>query len=418
MQLTDRLTDSILLDVYPTDPTEASRARCERVAAAFCERFGDAKNAILVSAPGRTEIGGNHTDHNHGRVLAGSVSMDMLACAAPLADNRVEVISEGFPAISISLDSLEPAAEETGTSLSLIRGLAAAFRQRGFAIGGFCAYIQSSVLPGSGVSSSAAYEVLVGNILNHLYNNGRATAIEIAQMSQYAENRYFGKPCGLLDQMACSVGGCVAMDFCDTEHPKVTPIAFDLAKAGYALCITDTRADHAELTDEYAAIPREMKQAAAQLGASVLRETTLQALMQNAKAIRETCGDRAFLRAAHFFREDLRAAEEATALQHNDMNAFLELVRESGRSSYEYLQNVFVPSNATAQPVSVALCMSDLLLQGRGASRVHGGGFAGTIQAFVPADMVEAYRNGMDAVFGDGSCHVLSIRKYGGVKLV
>ncbi len=405
--------DAALRRIYAS--VDAARARCAAALKKYAELFSD-EEVQLLSAPGRTEVGGNHTDHNHGAVLAAAVELDILAVAAPMQKGLVELYSEGFGCIRLELSSLEAQKEEEGTSAALIRGVAAAMREKGYAVGGFRAYMVSDVQGGSGLSSSAAFEVLLGCIQSHLYNDGRVTPTEAAIMGRFAENVYFKKPCGLMDQMACAVGGFIEIDFKNPSEPRMQPIP--VATQGYALCIIDTRADHANLTPEYAAMPEEMRAVAKTLGGTVLREVSEQVLYVNAARIRETCGDRAFLRAAHFFREDARARAQAQALLGGDVEGFLSLVRESGRSSFMYLQNVYIANDPRHQPVSAALCLSDHLLGGRGAFRVHGGGFAGTIQAWVPEDMLESYRAGMDAVFGAGSCAVPGIRAVGMARIL
>ena len=366
----------------------------------------------LFSAPGRTEIGGNHTDHQLGRVLAGAVSLETVAAVAVNGENVIRVLSEGYPLCEIALDDLAIRPEEFGTTAALIRGVAA-----GTGLSrGFDAYICSTVLPGSGLSSSAAFEVLLGTIASQLSGAG-LNAVEIAQLGQKVENEYFGKPCGLMDQMASSVGGIITIDFADPAKPVIEHLELDLAALGYALCIIDSGADHADLTDEYAAIPREMKAVAAVFGKSVLREVDEDAFFARLGEVRAAAGDRAALRAMHFFADNRRVAEQVAALRSGDFDAFLRLVNESGRSSWLYLQNV-VPTGATAhQELAAALALAAKLLNGRGACRVHGGGFAGTIQAFVPLDLLESFRAGMEAALGEGSCHVLSIRPEGGILL-
>ena len=379
------------------------------------QKFSDTfhrRAQYLFSAPGRTEIGGNHTDHQLGRVLAGAVSLETVAAVAENGGNVIRVLSEGYPLCEIALDDLAVRPEEFGTTASLIRGVAAGTGLKK----GFDAYVTSTVLPGSGLSSSAAFEVLLGTIASHLSGAG-LNAVEIAQLGQKVENEYFGKPCGLMDQMASSVGGIITIDFADPDRPVVEHLDFDFAACGHALCIIDSGADHADLTDEYAAIPREMKAVAAVFGKTVLREVDEDAFFARLSEVRAAAGDRAALRAMHFFADNRRVAEQVAALRAGDFDAFLRLVNESGRSSWLYLQNV-VPVGATAhQELAAALALAAKLLGGRGACRVHGGGFAGTIQAFVPMDMLEGFRAGMEAVLGKGSCHVLSIRPEGGILL-
>ncbi|MBU5436308.1 galactokinase family protein [Pseudoflavonifractor sp. MSJ-37] len=395
------------------------RARTARVARAFQETFGrdDRTEAAMLSAPGRTEIGGNHTDHQHGRVLAAAVDVDLLACAAPNGTHTIRFQSEGWPLVEVDLSDRSPRPEEKESTAALIRGMAARAAQLGYVPAGFDAYVVSDVLPGSGLSSSAACEVLIGNILNVLFCRQELSPVTIAQMGQYAENVYFGKPSGLMDQMASSVGGAVAIDFADPSAPVVEPRKVDLAAEGYALCIIDSGADHIDLTAEYAAIPGEMRAVAAFFGKEVLREVPEDAFLAHIPELRAAAGDRAVLRALHFFEEDRRAAAESAALAAGDFQSFLELVRSSGRSSWVYLQNVSPAGTVREQPVAVALAAAELALGGRGAFRVHGGGFAGTIQAFVPLDLLETFRHRVEAVLGEGRCHVMSIRPVGGAVL-
>ncbi|MBQ7004172.1 MAG: galactokinase [Oscillospiraceae bacterium] len=380
---------------------------------AFRKEFGDAQEIALFSAPGRTELGGNHTDHQGGHVLAGSVNLDIIAVAAVRTDGQIRLKSEGFCMDCITLDHLQPVKEEENTSASLLRGIAAKFTENGHPVTGFDAYTTSDVLRGSGLSSSAAFEVLVGNICNTFFAEGSVDAVQIAQIGQYAENVYFGKPCGLMDQMACSVGGVIGIDFKEAM-PQITRADVDLTAEGYALCILDSGADHADLTGDYAAIPAEMKAVAHALGAEVLSQTSKEALLANLPAIRRSCGDRAVLRALHFFGDDARVPRETAALQNGDFSAFLEEVKASGRSSFMYLQNVSTYQSPAGQEVAVTIALCEQLLAGRGAVRVHGGGFAGTVQAFVPLDMLDAFRTAAEAVLGEGKCHVLRLRSAGG----
>lgn len=381
----------------------------------FQETFGIAPERYF-SAPGRTEIGGNHTDHQRGRVLAAAVDLDTRAAVRVTGTDRIRIKSEGYPLCEIHLGTLEPDEGEFNTTPALIRGVAAWFAGRGCRIRGFDAWVTSTVLPGSGLSSSAAYEVLIGTIINALFDGG-ATAPEIAMAGQYAENVFFGKPCGLMDQMASSVGNLITIDFNDREHPVIKALEFDFSATGHALCIIDTHASHADLTDEYAAIPAEMKSVAAWFGKEVLTEVPEGDFRKAVPQLRKACGDRAVLRAIHFYAENQRVPKQAKALRDGDFPAFLELVKESGRSSYMYLQNVIPAGYKTHQDVGLALALCQQLLGGRGAYRVHGGGFAGTVQAFVPMDLLEAFRTGIDECLGEGSCHVLSIRPQGGVEM-
>ena len=369
------------------------------------------------SAPGRTEISGNHTDHQHGCVLAGAVNLDTVAAVRIHGTNKIRIQSKGYPMCEVSLDQLTPVESEINSTPALVRGVAARFAEFGCEVKGFDAYCESTVLPGSGLSSSAAYEVLIGTIINGLFFDKKLSAIEIAQVGQYAENVFFGKPCGLMDQMASSVGGMVFIDFKNPQAPVVEKIDFDFASAEHALCIIDTGADHADLTDEYAAVPGELKALCQILGEGELRSIPKMDFYSNIQRVREEVGDRAVLRAIHVYDENQRVKLQKKALQAGDFNAFLSYVTESGLSSWRYLQNVIPAGRKEKQEVAFALTIAEKLLNGRGACRVHGGGFAGTIQAFVPNDLLEEFKSGMESVLGEGSCYVLSIRPQGGVEM-
>ena len=399
------------------DGLDAAKARYLHLTDLFEESCGDAEEIRFFSAPGRTEVCGNHTDHNHGKVIAAAINLDAVACAAKTDDGVIYIKSENYPGDRIDLNVLTPVEKEREKSASLVRGVAARFKQLGYKVGGLKAVTVNNVLKGSGMSSSASYEVLVGTLLNYLYNDGKVSAVEIAQIAQYAENEFFGKPCGLMDQMACSVGGFVGIDFADPAKPVIEPVAFDFAHCGHALCIVDTRADHADLTDEYAAIRREMEAVAGFFGKRNLRETDEAAVMDNLAALREKLGERPLMRAMHFYAENRRVDAEKAALAAGDFKKFKELTVASGRSSYMYNQNVFAASQPQSQPVALALALSEAILAGRGAWRVHGGGFAGTIQAFVPLDMLEEYKSKLEALFGENSCYVLAIRPFGGTEV-
>ena len=369
------------------------------------------------SAPGRTEISGNHTDHQHGCVLAGAVNLDTVAAVRINGTNKIRIQSKGYPMCEVSLDQLTPVESEINSTPALVRGVAARFAEFGCEVKGFDAYCESTVLPGSGLSSSAAYEVLIGTIINGLFFDKKLSAIEIAQVGQYAENVFFGKPCGLMDQMASSVGGMVFIDFKNPQAPVVEKIDFNFASAEHALCIIDTGADHADLTDEYAAVPGELKALCQILGEGELRSISKMDFYKNIQRVREEVGDRAVLRAIHVYDENQRVKLQKKALQAGDFNAFLSYVTESGLSSWRYLQNVIPAGRKEKQEVAFALTIAEKLLNGRGACRVHGGGFAGTIQAFVPNDLLEEFKSGMESVLGEGSCYVLSIRPQGGVEM-
>ena len=398
-----------MIEIYGCDPDKAQgyADRFAKVIKGFQVTFP--KNAQaqigLYSAPGRTEIGGNHTDHQYGCVLAASVNLDAIAAAALNGTDVIRFYSEGYGMIEADLSVLEPVESEKESTLALIRGMAALAIKKGYEVKGIDVYCTSNVLGGSGLSSSAAFETLMGVILNE---------VEIAKMGQITENQYFGKPSGLMDQSASSVGGVVAIDFGDPESPKVEKIDLDLNKEGYALCIIDSKSSHADLTDAYAGIPREMKAVASVFGKTHLRGVTKEQLIEKTAAIRKVCGDRAFLRAMHFVLDNQRAQDEAAALKAGDFAAFLEIVKASGQSSYMYLQNISVEGAVDNQAVGVALSLCDVLLDGRGAFRVHGGGFAGTVQAFVPMDMLDGFKAAVDGAIAEGCCHVLSIRPVGG----
>ena len=370
----------------------------------------------IFSAPGRTELGGNHTDHQLGRVLAAAVDLDSTAAAAENGESLIRVISEGYPMCIIELSDLLAKPEELGSTAALVRGVAAGIAQRGHRLSGFDAYVSSRVLPGSGLSSSAAFEVLMGTIINHISGCG-LTPVEIAQIGQYAENVYFGKPCGLMDQMASSVGNIIGIDFENPLAPLTETIDYDFSRSGYSLCIIDCGADHADLTDEYAAIPGELEKVCAFFGKQYLRQVDEALFYSKINELRRAVGDRAVLRAMHVFEENERVEKEIAALKANDFEGYLAQVRASGRSSWLYLQNVVPAGYTEHQELAFALALADRLLNGRGACRVHGGGFAGTIQAFVPDAHLHAFRSGMDAVLGKGTCHILSIRRQGGVLL-
>ena len=384
--------------------------------AGFAAAFGGTPERYF-SAPGRTEIGGNHTDHQRGRVLAGAVNLDTRAAVRLNGTNVIRIQSKGYPLSVVDLANLTPVEAEINSTPALIRGVAARFVELGCQVQGFDAYCESTVLPGSGLSSSAAYEVLIGTIVNHLFFEGKVSQPEIAMIGQYAENVFFGKPCGLMDQTASAVGNLVTIDFFELGKPVIKPVPFDFGSCGHALCIIDSGADHADLTDEYAAVPGEMKAVAAFLGKEVLTQIDEAEFYAAIPAIRKACGDRAVMRAIHFYQENARVPQQVAALENGDFDAFLALVKQSGYSSYMYLQNVIPAGYKAHQDVAVALALCEHYLNGRGAYRVHGGGFAGTVQAFVPNDMLDAFVSGIDAALGEGACHVLSIRPHGGVEM-
>ena len=388
----------------------------KKVLDAGFEAAFDCEPERYFSAPGRTEIGGNHTDHQRGRVLAGAVNLETVAAVKVNGTNVIRIQSEGYPLSVVDLGELSVVDAEANTTPAFIRGVASRFTELGCKVEGFDAFVTSTVLPGSGLSSSAAFEVLVGTIINHLFFEGKVSAPEIAMIGQYAENVYFKKPCGLMDQTASAVGNLVTIDFFDKQNPVIEPVDFDFASCGHALVIVDSGADHADLTDEYAAITNELKSVCAYFGKDVLTQIDEAEFYQNLAELRKVCGDRAVLRSMHFYAENTRVVKQVEALRNGDFDAFLKLICESGHSSYMYLQNV-IPSGYTAhQDVAVALGLCAHALNGRGAYRVHGGGFAGTVQAFVPYDLLEQFVKMLDGALGQGACHVLNIRPHGGVE--
>ena len=413
----DGAYDGLLKDIYLDDGLmDYQRQRYVDAVSRYEELYG-AGEVEIYSAPGRSEIGGNHTDHQNGEVLAASINLDAIGVVGRL-DGVVKVVSGNAPEIKISLDDLEAREEEQGTTKSLIKGVLAGIREHGGKIGGFQTYITSDVLIGAGLSSSAAFETIIGTIVSGLYNDMKVSPVDIAIIGQYAENVYFGKPCGLMDQTASSVGNLVHIDFADKKHPVIERVECDLETYGYSLCITDTKGSHADLTADYAAVPSEMRAAAAVFGREVLHGVTLEELIEKSAEVREKAGDRALLRAIHFVTENVRVQEEVAALRAGDFQAFLRGVKASGDSSFKYLQNVYTSHDVQHQNVSVALAISEAVLKGNGVSRVHGGGFAGTIQAFVKNEAVAGYKEIMDKTFGEGACSVLKVRKYGGMKVL
>ncbi len=409
-----------LAHIYACAPQETERyaKRYLEVIDGLEQTFGETEEVRLFSAPGRTEIGGNHTDHQHGCVLAAGLNLDVIGAVRLNGENVVRIQSEGYPMDEIRLDDLEMNEAEFDKASALIRGIIRKFADMGYTVQGFDAYTKSSVLKGSGMSSSAAFEVLVGTIISGMFCDNAVDAVEIAKIGQYAENVYFGKPSGLMDQMASSVGSVVAIDFQDNNKPVVEKVEYDFTQSGYALCIIDSGADHADLTSEYAMITVEMRKVAEFFGKQYLREVNPEEFMERLPEVRRAVGnDRAVLRALHFFNDNQRAQDEVAALKNGDFEAFLDLVNKSGRSSYMYLQNVFAASMPEQQAVSLALALCDELLGDSGAFRVHGGGFAGTVQAFVPNDMLEEFKTKIEAVLGENMCHVLAIRPVGGVEL-
>lgn len=410
--------DETLLDIYVDErKLEYQKKRYLKAIKKFENLYGIGE-AEIFSAPGRTEIGGNHTDHQRGEVLAASINLDIIGVVRKTDKSEVRIVSDDLDEVVVPLDKLIVDMEEKETTKALIKGVLSGFVERGHNIGGFCAYVTSDVLIGAGLSSSAAFETLIGTILSGLYNYMSIASVEIAQIGQYAENVYFGKPCGLMDQMACSVGSFVHIDFRDPKYPEINKLDFNMSDHGYSLCITDTKGSHADLTEEYAAIPQEMKSVANFFGKKFLREVELEDVLKSINELRLNLGDRSLLRALHYFYENERVKKQVCALKQGNIEAFLQEVKTSGNSSFKYLQNVYSNMNVMNQNISVALMISDITLKTEGVSRVHGGGFAGTIQAFVKNDFVQTYKNQMDKVFGPDACKDLKIRKYGGIKIL
>ncbi len=401
-------------ELYGNDPAELKRnaKRYTDLLNQFRSAFGT-NDPEFFSSPGRTEIGGNHTDHNWGRVLAGAVNLDNVAVAAKSNTNIIRILSEGYPKIAVDLSSLKPDKSELYSSAALIRGICSRFKELGHAIGGFDSCIDGGVPKGSGLSSSASFEVLIGAILNQLFNDGKVDPIQNAIIGQYSENNYFGKPCGLMDQTACAMGGLITIDFADPSKPVVKKVNFDFVATGFFLVITDTGGNHADLNEEYASLPIDMKAVAAELGAKVLRQVSLEQVIEIIPKIRKKVGDRAILRAIHFQGDNQRVVDQVAALERNDFKAFLSMVVDSGYSSYMYNQNIYPVNNVKEQGVSLALALSELVLKGEGAWRVHGGGFAGTIQAFVPKNLLDKYIGALEHIYGKGSCRKLFIRHQG-----
>ena len=408
--------DELIAQYY--DDVDHARDRILKTVDAFAQQFGSDRDVMLCSAPGRTEVGGNHTDHQRGTVLAAAVNLDIIAIASPNSDGVIRILSKGLPICVVELSGTAPVECEKGTSAALIRGIAARFAELGLTVGGFDAYTVSDVPRGSGLSSSAAFETLVGTILSHIYNDGSVDAVTIAQVGQFAENNYFGKPCGLMDQMASSVGGFTHIDFADPDAPAVRKLSCNIEQYGFALCIINAGGSHADLTDEYAAIASEMKSVANAMGAEYLAEIESDDFYAAIPAIRGKVSDRALLRAMHFFDDTQRAISEAATLERGDFERFLSFVRRSGRSSMALLQNIYPANDPNERSVSLALAVcSDMLFDGVGAWRIHGGGFAGTVQAFVPIGELDRFCRRIESIFGDGSCYVLKIREQGGSRI-
>lgn len=410
-------SDKLFSELYGSQTDRQKKRYCEAVDE-FNRIFPDYDDVSVYSAPGRTEIGGNHTDHQNGQILAAAVNLDIIAIAAFHDEPVIRIKSKGFEMDTIDISDLSVKENEKGKSSALIRGIVSRFEQLGYKTGGFDAYTTSDVLKGSGLSSSAAFEVLIGTILSEHFNGGRISPVEIAVISQYSENEYFGKKSGLMDQMVSSVGGFAYIDFKNPQNPEIKKINCDFDKTGYTLCISDTKGSHSDLTDDYVAIPYEMKQIAEFFGKSVLREVDEAEFYRCIPKIRENISDRAVLRSAHFFAETKRAEAEANSLEKNDFNEFLRLVNQSGKSSYQLLQNAYSCKNPAGQGIPLGIMISERVLDGKGAVRVHGGGFAGTVQAFVPDSLVNDYSNEINRIFGKNSCHIMHIRPYGGLCII
>ena len=421
--LTEKINEGnnpIFQELYGTDVTvlKAQASRYNSLMADFEKQFNNS-DVSLFSSPGRTEIGGNHTDHNYGRVLAGAVNLDNIAVAADNGSSVIRIKSTGYPEFQVDLTDLKIDESKFYTSEALVKGICAKMKENGYEIGGFDACIDGRVPKGSGLSSSASFEVLIGAIINELFNDGKMSAVENAIIGQWSENNYFGKPCGLMDQTACSVGGLITIDFKDPANPIVKEVDFDFVSTDFSLVITDVGGGHDDPASqaEYASLPTEMKAVAAELGAKVLREVTLEQIVKKIPEIRKKTGDRALLRAYHFQGDNQRVVDQVAALENNDFGAFLKMVVESGYSSYMYNQNIFDVVHKDEQVVSLALALSEMILKGSGAWRVHGGGFGGTIQAFVPQNKLDEYVSTLEHVYGKGSCHKLFIRSKGSIKL-
>ncbi|MGJ0987823.1 galactokinase [Thomasclavelia ramosa] len=416
-ELNNKKYDELLNDIYvDTNLLDYQRERYVKAINKYVSLYGDT-DVEIYSAPGRSEVGGNHTDHQHGCVLAAAVNLDAIAVVGRV-DNKIKVLSDDFDIAPINLEDLEIKKAEEGTSEALIRGVCARLKELGYNVGGFNAFITSDVLMGAGLSSSAAFETIIGTIISGLYNDMTIDPVVIAQVGQYAENVYFGKPCGLMDQCASSVGSLINIDFNDVAKPIVNKVDVDFSKFGHSLCIVDTKGSHADLTDEYAAIPMEMKKVANYFGKEFLREVDEEDFFNDIAGARKACQDRAVLRAIHLFEENKRVDQEVKALNNSDFETFKKVVKESGDSSYKFLQNVYANCDVQNQSVSIGLAMSEKIIGRNGVCRVHGGGFAGTIQAFVKDEFVTAYKTEIERVFGKGSCHVLKVRKCGGKKVI
>lgn len=417
--INDGTYDENLKAVYVTDEAvQSQKPRYVETLNDFGELFGYDREVNIMSAPGRTEVCGNHTDHNNGKVLAASINLDAIAVVSKNDDNIIRVKSKGHKMNVVDLNDLVPNEANFGSSTTLVQGVAATIKNLGYTVAGFDACTASDVMGGSGLSSSAAFEVLLGSVLSYMFNDGKISPVEIAKVAQYSENVFFGKPCGLLDQMASSVGTFVTIDFKSVKDPVIKKIDFDFSKSGHSLCIVDTHGNHSDLTDDYAAVRTEMESVAQALGKNVLREVSYEEFFAALPELTGRVNDRAILRAIHFFNENKRVEKAVECLENNDFEGFKQVIIDSGRSSFMLNQNVYTPKDPTEQKLSLALAISKELLDGKGAWRVHGGGFAGTIQAFVPNDMLDTYKKTIEGVFGEGSCHVLIIRPVGGTQVI
>ncbi len=413
-QITDGNKDSVLTNFYGKQYIGEQKKRYIKLLENFKSKFPEDTEIMVFSTPGRTELGGNHTDHNFGRVLAASVNKDSIAVASKADNNTVTLFSEGYREIfKVELTNLKPVKEELSTTNSLIRGIAAGFVKNAYKTGGFNCFITSDVLPGSGLSSSASIEVLIGTIFNHFFNKNEISSVEIAKIGQYAENKFFGKPCGLMDQTACAYGGIISIDFKDNKNPVIVKQEYSFADSGYTLMVIDTGGNHADLTDDYASIFNEMSSVAGKFGKKACRFLTKQELLENIPEIRKELGERSILRCIHFFNDNERVIKQINALKENKIDVYLNLVNESGDSSWKLLQNCYTNKNPKEQGLTLALALSKEILDSRGASRVHGGGFAGTIQVYAPNEIVEQYRNSMEKVFGESAVSILRIRNTG-----
>ncbi|MBO5039498.1 MAG: galactokinase [Clostridia bacterium] len=420
-KISEGYLDSAFVSLYGEENVQAQRARYTEAVKEFAAIYGEDRDVNLFSVPGRSEISGNHTDHNRGCVIAAAIDLDIIAVASVSGNDTVRVKSKGFPEDVVTCNPEKPDEKLFNSSSSLISGVCAGFKNRGYNVCGFDAYTTSNVLKGSGISSSAAFEVMIGNILNYFVNDGKISNPVIAEISQYAENVYFGKPSGLMDQTACAVGGFSYIDFADPKAAKIEKLGFDLSAEGYSLCITNTGGNHADLTGDYAAVPAEMKAVAKEFGQEVLRGIDKETLLSRAGELREKLGDRALLRAFHFIGENDRVQVLAECLRNGDLDGFFNGVKDSGRSSFMWLQNVYTTKNVEEQGLSLALAVTEYALSNTSrpsAWRIHGGGFAGTIQAFVPNEDVPNYKKEIERVFGENSCTVLKVRKDGAIKVL